>query len=85
MIEGDAFALTNSHTLVDSISSCRRGASEFDAIVSYIIAHLSLHFHFKVKVIWQHVGHTLVIAEYSWSSRYVFENYPSCIALLYYY
>jgi hypothetical protein len=48
MIEGDAFALTHSHTLVDSISSCRRGLSEFDVIVSYIIAHLSLHFNFEV-------------------------------------
>jgi hypothetical protein len=73
---------SESSILVQSLSSHCYGESEFYAIVSSIIAQLSLHSNFKVNFIRRQantVAHTLARVACSWASHRIFYVYHSCI------
>jgi len=73
---------SDSSTLVQVLSSPGHGDSEFYAIVSSIIYHISVHSNFEVKFVKSQtnmVAHTLARAACSWTNYRIFYSYPSCI------
>jgi ribonuclease HI len=73
---------SDSKLVVDAISSCQAGVSDFSILISHIQALLRLNNYFEVKYVKRQankVAHSLARAAFSMSRRCVFDSIPTCI------